>query len=235
MIASFQISNFIHKTNLCPERCHGFRSCHSTETLLISLNEQCRLALNQQKICYLLLFDFSKVFDLLDHDILIKKLHKYNFSKDALLWTISYLRNRSVCTNIKDENSEFIETKYGVPQGSVLGPLLFTIYTYDLNNTLSQGTVFQYADDTQILLALNKEDAHNAENIIAEAINIVQMWAKNNRLILNTEKTQVLHLTKRAQMTELTEAKNLGVIFDSKMNWQKYLQTVSKKVYKKNS
>ena len=155
-----QINRFLVKECIIPDRCHGFRKFHSTETLLLSLNEQCRIALNNNKICFLLLFDFSKAFDQLDHGILINKLHSYGFSKKSLLWILSYLRGRLVTTEYNGSISDPMEISYGVPQGSVLGPLLFNIFSYELKSVVKDSLTFQYADDTQILVTIDVKDKH---------------------------------------------------------------------------
>ena len=97
--------------------------------------------------------DFSKAFDTVDYSIVIRKLHAIGLSKTALLWILSYLSNRQQFVQVNEKQSRLKDVLFGVPQGSVLGPVIFTLYAYDMQDCLKEGsTCFQYTDYTTVLL-----------------------------------------------------------------------------------
>ena len=153
-IAHTQITEYLNKNNLHDPFQTGFRRHHSTQTALIKITDDIRMAIDKKKITLLLLFDFSIAFDTISPTKLLSKLRQLGFSRMALLWIKSYLlQNRTqIAISKNNGNSEWLETNLGVPQGSVLGSLLFSLYVNDLKNVLDGKTVRRifYADDIQI-------------------------------------------------------------------------------------
>ena len=134
--------------------------------------------------------DLSKAFDCLDHELLIVKLNAYGFSRSALLFVRSYLDNRKQRVKVNGSFSTWTKTSLGVPQGSVLGPLLFHIYLNDLFLFLEETEVCNYADDTTIYTC-----GPNVENVLAKLENdalVISEWFPNNRMKLNEDKCHLM-------------------------------------------
>merc|ERR1711989_95754 len=129
----------------------GFRAKHSTQHALASLTELVRLALDEGNFACGIFVDFQKAFDTVDHSILLSKLEHYGVRGLANNWFRSYLTNRTQYVSINGIDSSLKEMKYGVPQGSVLGPLLFLIYINDLHCAIKCSTTHHFADDTNFL------------------------------------------------------------------------------------
>ncbi len=149
---------FFHsiKNDIYEEFQSGFRPHHSTETVLIKITNDLLLATDQGCISLLVLLDLSAAFDTIDHDILIDRLQNYTgIQGQALRWFRSYLSDRYHFVYLNGESSQLSPVKYGVPQGSVLGPLLFSLYMLPLGNIIrTYGISFYcYAVDTQLYIS----------------------------------------------------------------------------------
>jgi len=188
-----QMGDFLDFHNVISTNQFGFRKGRSTESLLQKLYDKIRSNLHNGCLTIIVSLDLSKAFDTLDHSVLIRKLRKINFSKSAQLLILNYLRNRSVFTTINNVDSSTSSIEAGVPQGSILGPILFNIYINDFICLFGAHSVFQYADDCQILLTFDK-DCHFQEIIheIKVTIETAQKWCEENALCLNKQKTQIL-------------------------------------------
>ena len=142
----------------------GFRSGYSTTHSLISITETIRKTLDNNKYGCGVFIDLKKAFDTVNHDILLQKLEHYGIRESALSWFKSYLSDRKQYVNINGTNSETKNVTCGVPQGSVLGPLLFLLYINDLPNISQKLKFYLFADDTNIYL--ESEDLSNIEKIM---------------------------------------------------------------------
>ena len=131
---------------------YGFRKSHSTTHALISITEQIRKALDNKDFAVGVFVDFQKAFDTVDHNILLDKLNRYGITGTTNEWFRSYLRDRKQFVSILGFESNQRSLSHGVPQGSVLGPLLFLLYINDLHRAIKSSTVFHFADDTNLLL-----------------------------------------------------------------------------------
>ena len=172
-----QMLPFVRKF-LSPLLC-GFREGYGTQHPLLRLIETCNKSIDSGRIAGAVLIDLSKALDCLDHELLIAKLNAYDFSRSALLFVYSYLDNRKQRVKVNGSFSSWTKASLGVPQGSVLGPLLFNIYLNDLFLFLEETEVCNYADDTTIYTC-----GSNVENVVAklenDALAISEMVSKQS-------------------------------------------------------
>ena len=155
-LAHDQVVCFLNKSKVLDPFQTGFQKYHSTQTELIKLVDDIQMGKENQQATLILQFDFSKAFDNVSPSKLLKKLKDAGFSKSSLNWFWSYLSGRALCVSTKSSTSSFIDVNIGVPQGSVLGPLLFCIYMNDLKDYLTNNRIFRllYADDLQIYVQI---------------------------------------------------------------------------------
>ena len=132
-----RLYNFLEKYNCLYKKQFGFRNSHSTNHALISVTEKIKESLDNNEYSCGVFLDFQKAFDTVNHSILLKKLHHYGIRGITDDWFKSYLTNRTQQTKVNDSISEKIEITYGLPQGSMLGPLLFLVYINDLHDAVT--------------------------------------------------------------------------------------------------
>jgi hypothetical protein len=205
------------------------------------------ISIDQGKAAYLILLDLSAAFDTIDHQMLLTYMESHlGITGTALSWFHSYLSNRNQSVVIDGVSSQLSTLKYGVPQGSVLGPLLFCIYTLPLSRIIKQHNMALhiYADDTQIYTFFNVKsstDANDALSALTKCIEDVRVWMTQSLLKLNEDKTEFLVISSPyyqesvsktslnvgdAVITSAEHCRNLGVVFDSKMDMKKHVATV---------
>ena len=148
--------------------------------------------MNKNEITLAIVADFSKAFDTIKFDVIIRKLHKVGFSKQSLLWIFSYLCDRQQYIQIDDRKSSMLTVSFGVPQGSVLGPILFNLYVSDMQDHVTAETILQYADDTTFYhhgKILNIADCLvKTQNVLSS----LQNWSSANNLLFNEIKTKAI-------------------------------------------
>ena len=182
--------NFLEKFNCLYKYQYGFRRGHSTNHALIEITEKIRKALDSKKFACGIFVDLQKAFDTVNHDILLKKLEHYGIRDTSNSWFKSYLDNRKQLVSINSNKSETQLMKHGVPQGSVLGPLLFVIYINDLHNAIRYSRSYHFADDTHLL------NINNSPKKIQKQLNIdlklLYNWLLANKISLNSAKTEMI-------------------------------------------
>ncbi len=188
-----QVSAFLTQNNLLDSNQSGFISGHSTETALLSVVEALRLARAASKSSLLILLDLSAAFDTVNHQILLSTLLKKGISGTALQWFESYLSVRSFKVSWRGEVSKSQHLATGVPQGSVLGPLLFSVYMASLGSVIQKhGFSYHcYADDTQLYLSFHPDDP-TIDTRISACLTDISCWMKDDHLQLNLAKTELL-------------------------------------------
>ena len=177
--------NFLEKYKLLHDTQSGFRRNHSCETALIHMVEKWLKALDNGELVGVIFVDFRKAFDLVDHDILMKKLELYKFNQVSLNWFRSYLSGRKQIVSFKNVVSERETVKCGVPQGSILGPLLFLLFINDLPLHIKVKTDL-HADDATVYEINNSKE--EIERKLQLAIKDLARWCKLNGMTINTEK-----------------------------------------------
>ena len=243
-----QINEYLQNNSLYPKYQSAYRSSHSTETALLDVTNHILQSLDSGNFSILALLDLSAAFDTIDHKILLMRLsHSYGISSTPLSWISSYLTQRFQTIATYNHSSSPTVLKYGVPQGSVLGPILFLLYTKPLNVIISNKSVFSqsFADDTQLHSSCTPNQLEETVNNIEECIGEVKDWMLANKLKLNEDKTEVLlihpkHSTNLklsslsvgdSKISFTNEARNLGVLFTDTMNMNKHISNICKSAY----
>lgn len=170
----------------------------ATTTVLLRIRDDIIRAMKKGELTLIAFADFSKGFDTVDHSIVIRKLHAIGLSKTALLWILSYLSNRQQFVQVNDKKSPLKDVLFGVPQGSVLGPVIFNLYANDIQDFLKDGsTCFQYADDTTVLLHAPPKNLKDCVNRMNNTLQSIESWAADSNLLLNETKTKQMLVTTR--------------------------------------
>ena len=251
LIESAVASQFVeHMTNneLFEPLQSAYRQGHSTETALLKVQNDMLVAIDSHQVSILLLLDLSAAFDTVNHDVLLKRLkERCGVQRKALKWFESYLTDRFQMVKSKEITSKRVALHCGLPQGSVLGPLLFLVYTLPLGDFIkSKGLQFHlYADDTQIYMSFtpNSSGVANSLERIEQCIQEVSSWMSANRFKLNGDKTKMLVVGTPQQCLKVSNltlnvadsiiessetVKNLGAIFDKHMNLKAHVNAIVK-------
>ena len=204
MVAS-QLTQYLSVNGLAEPHQSAYRSGHSTETALLRVRNDIIHSVGQKEIVLLILLDLSAAFDTVNHDTLANILQSSGISGTVLNWLTSYLSNRHQIIKINSSSSEPRALTCGVPQGSVLGPVLFTIYTSSLGRLLRSNNInyHLYADDTQIWVTCKQSDLPDAVNRLQNCIALIQSWMAHHQLKLNEDKTEFLVISSLAARTTL--------------------------------
>ena len=180
---------FIEKNKLLSTNQYGFRKGRSTEHAIIELVDKITKAIDQGKYTIGIFLDLSKAFDTINHKILIKKLEYYGIRGISKDWFENYLKNRKQIVKFNQIKSKDMTITSGVPQGSVLGPLLFLLYINDIQNCSTIISNILFADDTTIFYS--HACLKTLNQTIQEEINKIAVWLNINKLSINTEKNKV--------------------------------------------
>ena len=177
-----QTSTFLNSKKLLYTYQSGFRKKHSTDFCLSYLNGKILKGFDKGLMTGMILIDLQKTFDTIDHDVLLQKLYAVGFWKHTVNWFQSYLSNRSFLVNLENSFSQPASVSCGVPQGSILGPLLFLIYVNDMSQA-AKCDLFLYADDT--CLVCQHKDINKIENQLNEDFSNICDWFVDNKLSIH--------------------------------------------------
>jgi len=228
----------------------AYRKRHSTETALLRITNDILTGFDDHKSTLLVALDQSAAFDCIDHDTLIRRLEfSFGLSGNVLGWLKSYLTSRCTFVHWRQFSSSVSILNSGVPQGSVLGPLLFSLYIAPLSHVIRSFDLchHQYADDTQIYLAVKKTESPLKLAVLEDCLQSVHSWLQHNGLQLNPSKSEmiqfnatrgrdkvddidVVHVSGAAIQPSST-IRSLGVTFDSKLTFNQHVANVSKACY----
>ena len=239
-----QIYSYFSDKKLIYSHQSGFRAQHSTTTALLDLLNQWCLNIDRGMVNGVLFLDLKKAFDTVDHVILLKKLNCYGVDDRALAWFRSYLEDRQQVCYVNGVTSSMASITCGVPQGSILGPLLFLVYVNDFPKSLDYGMARLFADDTNLtfsgcsLAALQDEMTKDLKGITS--------WLSANKLTLNVLKTDFMLIGSRqrvaalegnvtlrlndAVLQQVHSLKCLGVNVDQNLTWDSHIASIRKKV-----
>jgi len=200
-----QLYSYLFANNLLPPLQSGFRQFHSTETAVLKVYNDLVLAADKGYVTALILLDFSAAFDCVDHCILLKVLQQsFGITGTILNWFVSYLSNRTQRVRINLLTSHIAAVLFGVPQGSVLGPLLFILYTSALSAIASRHgiEIHLYADDTQLYVHLRLNEVADATRRLRACINDIMLWSLSMRLKLNPGKSELIWFDRSSKLLQ---------------------------------
>ena len=239
------LMEFLNSFELLHKTQSGFRPNHSCETALTYMIDSWLKAINDDEIVGVVMVDFKKAFDLVDHNLLIDKLKHYRLSDTTIKWFSSYLIGRKQKVSIGNKLSDEERVLNGVPQGSILGPLMFLLFINDLPLNTDNVKTDLYADDT--ILHEKGKSILNIKNKLQISLNNLQEWCKNNGMVLNTAKTKVMLITTRQKrvhitkedmtltynhviLNDISEDKILGVQVDDHLLFSYHIDKTAKKI-----
>ena len=252
-VVFIQVYDYFCAHQLFYENQYGFRKCHSTELAALEPVDRLFKHLDDGKIPVSVFLDLSKAFDTLNHAILMDKLKYYGLNETSLNWFRSYLHDRYQYTEYNGTCSDVINLTRGVPQGSILGPLLFIIYMNDIHVATSNFKAILYADDTNLLSpmcsfsssnSLNPTNLTEVTNSINDELSHVHEWLLINKLLVNVSKTKFMifhHQQRRIDtlipdlkldsqpIEHVSEFNFLGLTLDEHLSWKPHVQKVANK------
>jgi hypothetical protein len=254
--ALIQLDTHVKTHNLHAENQSGYREKHSCETAMVKIINDMNYMIENGNMVALILLDLSAAFDTVDHEILTTRLRTdFGLTSQVLKWIVSYLTNRSFSVNIRKEHSNRQCLNYGVPQGSLLGPILFIMYTKDINEIANKHklSIHMYADDTQLYIGFQAIDPTNVaitERTIHACLEEIKLWMNQNFLKINAGKTKFIIIGSPYQvrnhqgnaitlindedgkeLEKLHTVLSLGVTIDSTLSMKNFVNTKCSEAY----
>jgi exonuclease III len=241
-----QLVAFLTENNVLSVHQSGFRKNHSTETAVIHVVDHILQHMDKQQVTGAVFVDLKKAFDLVDHECLFYKLEHYGIRGQTMSWFRNYLTNRTQRVNYANELSPSRVLNYGVPQGSVLGPLLFVLHINDLPKCLLSCSISMYADDT--IIYFSGSDTNEIMETLQNDLDRVAQWMTSSRLVLNYSKTKVMLFGTKQKLgrfgdftiqlqgkliERVPKFSYLGVMLDEQISWKEHTEEICNKVSKR--
>lgn len=245
-LISKQITYHLNNNKLFNKLQSGFRRYHSCKSAVLHITEDIRAALDDNKALILVLIDFSKAFDTIIHSILADKLIlRFGFTEQSADLIRSYLQGRRSFISSNNSLSTSISNVRGVPQGSILGPLLFCMYIDDMSYAFNNTTPHYYADDTQIYKACELNNLPEAVSLLNKDLINIWNWSNENGLSINARKTQCIVFSRKcidvdalppiivngAPINYIDKVNNLGILMCSNFKWNDEITKNTKTIY----
>lgn len=251
-VVASRLSTHLSNNNLLECMQSAYKSNHSVETALLRVHNDIMQAVDDKKVVLLILLDLSAAFDTIDHHVLLTRLHDiFGVGGVCLKWFASYLRDRYQSVNVSSEFSPRAHLEFGVPQGSVLGPQLFTLYTAPIAEIARRHRLRAhfYADDTQLYIAFSPREPGDEETVLCRVrlcLKDIRQWMLVNRLKLNDSKTDFLIICSQsmrpmvntesilvgdADISSSSVSRNLGVLFDCNMDFRRHVNKICQLSY----
>jgi hypothetical protein len=239
-----QLYDYLQKHSILHPVQSGFRPNHTTQDVLVGMVDVWRKALDENKLVGAVMIDLSKAFDSVNHTILLKKLERYGVIGTEGQWFKSYLADRKQRVCVTDGKSKWTDVRQGVPQGSILGPLLFILYVNDLPLATSHCHMMQYADDTT--LYCEEYDSAVLRFKLEEDLRDISRWVEVNQLKLNVGKTQLFVPGRKGRakdkkdvqvslngelLSRSATVKCLGVAIDEGLTWKDHVASMRRKCF----
>ena len=256
-IVQKQVYSYLNNNNLLFDSQHGFRENYSTESAVIELTDHLKSQIDKHHLPMCLFLDLSKAFDTINFDIMLMKLRHLGFNSLALNWFETYLKHRKQFVSFNGSDSPLLETKTGVPQGSVLGPLLFLIYINDIDSVSNIFKIICFADDSTLIVSLCAATNYcrlcNLNNVfssdfINQELDKIYNWFCINKLSINPDKIKFMIFKNKQRNTSnmfvptlklnnkilerVHDFLYLGIFLDEDMTWNSHINYMANKISK---
>ena len=234
-VLHIQLNDYLEINNMYPSFQSAYRAKHSCETTLLKMTDDIQKAVSEKKITCLITLDLSSAFDTIDKNILLNKLNQtYKVEKKALEMIQSYFNNRTFAVKINETISKTKNLKFGVPQGSLLGPLFYILYAdeFELIAEKYKIKIQCYADDCQLYVSFQNNTMEEIEKNIIDCLNEIKAWTNINYLKLNADKTKIkiikhkLSIMPKFKLIEKIDEESikiLGVLFEENLRFSDFI------------
>ena len=244
---SYQMIQYLRENQLEDIYQSAYKENHGTTTALLNLTEDIYNALDDNELTILVMIDYSKAFDTINHRILCAKMETLNFHSSTINFIASYLKDRQQKVRTRKDESEWETLRNGVPQGSVLGPLLYSIMVHDIGKCFKEGKYSVYADDTAEHISTKMDEINNAVDKVNQDLTALSKYSSDNCLKINHEKSNYIIIGSQKQVSKLktmeinkvkidniplkrkTHSKHLGLTFDEVLSWTEHVKLSNQK------